>query len=270
MPATPFQLAPYLKRIGLAALPDNPQERLFAVHRNQALSIPFENLDIHLGRGISVRREDIVRKIVQENRGGYCFELNLLMQDALRATGLDVRPRLARVLFGRPDPGPRSHLVLEVMIQGRRWLADTGFGGPGLFEPLPWEPGPEFPQGGTAFRLREDPVFGLRLERDFKGAWMPIYVFAEETCLDADIEMANYHTSTHPESPFTRMRMCAVWRGWGRATLLDNSISLTRHDGSVQMVRLEPGPGYLEALETHFGIRIGTDYSAFRDHRTVR
>ncbi len=118
----------YLERIGLSA---SERPTLHDVHRAHATSIPFENLDPHRGIPVSLAEEDLVRKLVRERRGGYCFEQNLLLASALEHIGLEVEPMLARVRAGAP-PGtvrPRSHLVLRVTDgDGRVWHADVGFG----------------------------------------------------------------------------------------------------------------------------------------------
>ncbi len=256
-----FDLDRYLERTGISQLPATAEERLREIHTRQALTVPFENFDIHMGRPISVIQSDVEKKIVENRRGGYCYELNTLLIAALRSAGLEVQPRMARVLFGRTGPSARSHLVLEVTASGRMWLADVGFGGPGLFEPMPLEPGYESVQAGSRYRLRRD-SYGMLLERSAGETWMPIYVFADEPCLPEDIEMSNHFTSTFPGSPFRRMRMCAIHRPWGKATLMDYNVTLTRHDGTSESIRLKPGPEYLSALETHFGLNLGVSYDS--------
>ncbi len=112
----------YLERIGLRGRPTLAQ-----VHRAHLTSIPFENLDPQRGVPVSLVPEDLERKLVDERRGGYCFEQNLLLKAALEELGAEVELMLARVRVGAP-PGavrPRSHLVLRVEADG--WVDLYGF-----------------------------------------------------------------------------------------------------------------------------------------------
>lgn len=254
-----FDLASYLTRVGLDELPADPVERLQAMHRAQALAIPFEVFDIHLGRGISVEPAEVFDKLVHHQRGGYCFELNTLFAGALEAAGLHVQRFLARVHFMRPSPGPRTHLVLVVGEGSERRLADVGFGGPGLIDPIPLESGHEFEQAGATFRLRKDDVFGYVLERQVPEGWMPLYAFSFESYTADDLTVANHFTATHPASPFVRMRMCARATPEGRTTLANFELTHHRAD-EMQTHTLQPGATYLDALREHFGIVLDAPY----------
>jgi len=92
-----FDLSAYLDRIGLKQPPPATAEGLAQVQRAHRLAIPFENLDVILGRGIRIDSASVFAKLVTARRGGYCFEQNRLFEDALIALGFTVRPLLARV-----------------------------------------------------------------------------------------------------------------------------------------------------------------------------
>lgn len=260
MKATGFPLLQYLGRIGLSKVPSPDEQGLREVHAAQAFSIPFENFDIHLGRTISLKPEDLVSKIIHQHRGGYCFELNGIFRLALESLGFTVRPHMARVLYGRMDPGARTHQVLIVTISGRKWLADSGFGGPGLRLPLPLIPDRIEEQHGERYRLRRDPNFGMVLQKEGKDAFVDLYVFNEdELTLDIDVDMANHFTSTWPASIFRLHRMCSLPKSWGRMTLSDMELTIYR-DGQSNSRTLPPGPQYLAAIAEHFGINLDAAY----------
>ena len=94
-------------------------------------AVPFENLDVLLGRGIDLAPEALQRKLIEDRRGGYCFEQNGLFLLVLSAIGFSVTPLSARVRYQRPrDYTPaRTHLFLRVEIEGTPWVADVGVGG---------------------------------------------------------------------------------------------------------------------------------------------
>src|SRR5688572_2362429 len=102
MDATNFDLDAYLARIGLTGKIAPDFETLQAVARQHATTIPFENLDVLLGRPISLEPAALLQKLVHGKRGGYCFEQNNLLLLALRAIGYDVTPLGARVRWQIP------------------------------------------------------------------------------------------------------------------------------------------------------------------------
>src|SRR5699024_6440565 len=116
----------YLQRIGYDGPLEPTEATLYALHRAHASTIPFENLDILLGRGISLEMDDIQDKLVRRQRGGYCYEHNLLFSALLEHAGFEVRRLVSRL--NPNQPGPASHMMLNVSVGNRTWLADVGFG----------------------------------------------------------------------------------------------------------------------------------------------
>lgn len=196
--AAMLDLDAYLERIGL-----NGRPSVTEIHRAHLTSIPFENLDPHQGLPVSLRVEDIERKLVTERRGGYCFEQNLLLKAALEALGADVDMFLARVRVGT-EPGvmrPRTHLVLRVSENGSYWHADVGFGARGILDPIPFGPGPAQEQSGFGFRVVEDGP-ELVLQKLAGDEWVDAYGFLPQSVPLIDVELSNWWASTHPGSPF--------------------------------------------------------------------
>jgi N-hydroxyarylamine O-acetyltransferase len=257
-----FPLSLYLQRIALSNPPAPDEDGLKQIHAAQAYSLPFENLDIHLGRSISLEPGNLVAKLLERKRGGYCFELNELLRMALRKIGFTVRPVLARVLFNRPAPGPLTHEVLIVTISGRDWLADTGFGGPGLRLPLEMISGRVHEQLGDRFILNHGADSNWVLQKFIRDKFVNLYIFRDLPALDVDLEMSNHFTSTWPSSIFRIHRMCALSKSWGRITLTDMELSIYR-DGLITGKTLLPGSEYMEALAEHFGLHVDADYRDF-------
>jgi N-hydroxyarylamine O-acetyltransferase len=262
MDSTDFPLSQYLKRIGLSSPPGRDEDGLKEIHAAQAFAIPFENLEIHLGRTISLKPENLIEKMLERNRGGYCFELNGMLHLALKALGFMVHPLLVRVFYNRTEPGPYAHQVLIVTISGQDWLADVGFGGPGLRLPIPMIPDRTFEQFGDHYRLRKDPDHEWVLQKESGGAFIDLYTIKDRLTIDADIEMSNHFTSTWPGSYFRAQRMCAIHKTWGRITLTDMELTFHR-DGRSTSRTLSPGTPYMEALTEHFGLLLETEYKDF-------
>jgi N-hydroxyarylamine O-acetyltransferase len=247
-----FDLDGYLERIGLSGRPSVAE-----VHRAHITSIPFENLDPHCGKPVSLALGDLERKLVAERRGGYCFEQNLLLKTALEALGAEVEMFLARVRLGAP-PGavrPRTHLVLRVRAEGTEWHADVGFGKGSLLEPLPFGPGEEHAQAGWRFRVVEDgPELVLQTEREEE--WVDVYGFFPHPVPLADIETANWFTSTHPRSPFVTGLVASTQAADGSRTLLSDwdGLSLTEQTPEAVTVTPVERGDVPELLSTRFGL----------------
>ena len=239
-----FDLDLYLERIRLPERPLPDVSGLLALQRAHRLAIPFENLDVILGRGIRIDSDSVFAKLVTARRGGYCFEQNRLFQDALQAIGFETRPLLGRVWLGAEHVPPRTHSLSLVTIDGVEWIADTGFGG-SYAPPMPLADGEEVDApDGARFRLSRDPVYGWMLERDghaaagdarfadpalFRGAQ---YSFTLDPVFPADLELSNLWTSTAPNTRFTTLRIVSGVLPNGFASLTDRSYQ--RHNGASE------------------------------------
>ena len=119
-------LAAYLERIGYAAELRPDHATLAGLHLAHATHIPFENLDVLLGRPIRLDLPSLQAKLVAGGRGGYCFEQNLLFAAVLRQLGFAVTPLAARVRYRTTQLLPRTHMLLLVRADGADWIADVG------------------------------------------------------------------------------------------------------------------------------------------------
>lgn len=230
-------------------------ETLRGLHRAHVMTVPFENLDIHLGRSISLDPADLFRKIVVERRGGYCFELNGLFALLLEELGFGVTRLAARVSSGAEGVRPRSHQLLMLKMGESAWIVDVGFGGQGLLEPLRLAIGQEARQGRERFRLvtGERDEYLLQGERD--GAWTDLYSFGLDPCLPVDYLFANYYHSHSPDSLFMQQRICTMPTPDGRASLIDNVLRV-RGLGGTQELQITSDEGRTRLLREHFGLTI--------------
>jgi N-hydroxyarylamine O-acetyltransferase len=239
-----MRLHDYLRRIGV----DGPLEptadtlrRLHVAHRETFF---FENLTIQTGGTISVALDDIERKFVDERRGGYCFEQNTLFAAVLREVGFEPIAFLGRVRRGPPALWARTHMVLAVravasdgvsrdgsgLAQPAIWLADVGFGGIGLVEPIALRDGASAAQRGLTYRLRKDERVWVLAMEDAAGDAMDLYEFSDDPQTAGDVEVANHYTATHPASVFRRT--ITIQRIVGNDRLILRNEKLTRyHDG---------------------------------------
>ncbi|MEV8535451.1 arylamine N-acetyltransferase [Streptomyces sp. NPDC051211] len=251
-----LDLDAYLDRIGYTGelAPDLPT--LYAVHRAHTAAIPFENLDVLLGRPVALDVKSLEDKLVRSRRGGYCYEHNSLLAAALDRIGFAVAGRGARNRTRGDVLMPITHAVLVVTVEGEPYLADCGFGANGLLEPLPLRPGAEALQGRWRFSLAKEAegVIVLRSRHDGEE-WRDLYAFAPQRFHPVDFGLMNHYSSTHPASFFTG-RLVAMRPGAEQRTAVIQDV-LVRFlpDGSEDRQSVTRG-GLIGLLDREFGIRL--------------
>ena len=246
-----MDLDSYFQRIGWQRGRETSVEVLKGIHLAHTSRIPYENLDILLGRGISLEPSAIERKIVREGRGGYCFEQNALMALVLEQLGFRVTRLAARVRLLSTGLTPRTHQILLVECEARRWLVDVGFGGWGLLEPIPLEAGGRIRQGVWDVRLDgEGDYWVMRCPQSPMGEDQ--YTFTLEPQFPIDYVLANHYCATHPESRFVRTLTAQKASLEKRYVLRNLDLTVTDEHGSRTMP-IQPGE-LLEVLESRFGL----------------
>lgn len=266
-----FDLATYLARIALPAIPAADANGLFDLQRAHRLAIPFENLDILLGRLIEIDSASVFAKLVEAKRGGYCFEHNRLFLDALAACGFDARPLLARVWLGATSVPPLTHTFSLVTIDGQAWIADPGFGG-SYAPPMPLVDGVEVDgPDGARFRLSQTLEHGWMLSRDGHPAttdgrgtgegWQPQYSFTLDWAWDVDLALSNHWVSTAPSSRFCRHRVVSIVLPTGFASLTDGLYRRRAGDDEASVMITDPRI-YRMRLSLMFGIALSVEQVA--------
>jgi len=198
-----MRLNDYLARVGVAPPLKCDVGTLRRVHRAHREAFLFENLSIQTGGTVSLELQDLERKFLDTNRGGYCFEHNTLFAAALADLGFSSTALLGRVRRGPPIQWGRTHMVLRVPIDGEVWLADVGFGAQSLLESIPLREGASAQQLGLIYVLRRENQMWVLSTREAYGT-VDLYEFTEDPQTPMDVEIANHYTSTHPASVFRR------------------------------------------------------------------
>src|SRR5580704_16524686 len=155
--AEPIDLPAYAQRIGYSGEMRPSAECLRELHLAHATHVPFENIEVLMGRPVRLDLESLWKKLIVDRRGGYCYEQNTLFAAVLEQIGFRVTRLAARVRMGAVGIRPRSHMLLAVEADGRQWLADVGFGGDALLHPVEWLPGETAGQFVWKYRLVEEP-----------------------------------------------------------------------------------------------------------------
>jgi N-hydroxyarylamine O-acetyltransferase len=224
-----LDLPAYLHRIAFEGDLTPDRALLDALHLAHASQIPFENLDILLGRPIRVDLESIQNKLIHERRGGYCFEHNLMMAAVLETLGFAVTKLAARVRIGSTQMRARTHMLLMVEMGEQPLLVDVGFGAQGFQHPLPFVPGKVFRRFRWVYRVATEEG-GWVLQSRAKDTWIDLYAFTLEPQHWIDYKVANHYVSTHPDSQFARGLIVQRPTPQARYSLYNMEFSIDRGD----------------------------------------
>ncbi|GHF23996.1 arylamine N-acetyltransferase [Streptomyces mashuensis] len=256
--ADELDLDAYLARIGYEGPVRPDLATLRAVHRAHVAAIPFENLEVILGRPVLLDLKSLQDKMVAQRRGGYCYEQNSLLAAALERIGFSVTGLGARVRMRADRMRPVTHMALRVEADGEAWLCDVGFGGEGLVEPLRLVDGEQAVQGAWTYALAHEGD-GVHVLRTLgPEGWTDVYAFGPEQRFPVDYGQMNYYTSTHPDSPFVSRVIVQQTGPDVRRALVGPVLVVTRPDGPAEQ-RVVTEAELAEALRSEFGIGLGPE-----------
>ena len=234
-----FRLKNYLARIGFRGTIEPNFATLAAIHAVHVDAIPFEGCDPLLRRPVKLDLASVQEKLVDNRRGGYCFEQNALFKVALEAIGFKVTGLGGRVRWMSPPDaplGPREHMVLKVDLPDGPYLADVGFGACVLDAPLQFKTDVEQRTAMGTYRLSEsDGLFSLSAKQP--AGWRTMYVFNLEPQIQSDYELGNWYTSTNPRVPFINNLVIERVSSDKRYKLVNRRFIIEARDGQVAVER---------------------------------
>lgn len=223
----PLDYKKYLRRIGCTHQISPSLDWLRALHRCHVMTIPFEGIDIQLGKTIGLTLESVYHKVIEKGRGGYCYELNYLFHNLLIALGFNSRMVSAKI-FENGTFGPDfDHMSLVVELDDT-WLVDVGYGD--LFiEPLKV----------TSTKVQMDQFKDYRIQKlgkntyvlteSLKGSsnFLPRYKFDLYRRDINEFCDQNHFKQSSADSYFVKNLICTLPTENGRKTLL-NDVFKTR------------------------------------------
>lgn len=257
----PIDLPAYFARIAYPGNEAPPTlETLRAIQFRHACSIPFENLDVLLKRGIALDLDAVQAKLVAGRRGGYCFEQNWLLLHVLRELGFNATPLAARVRFRQPRDfvPPRTHIFVRVDLGTDQWFADVGVGGLSPTAPIRFVLNEEQPSPHEPRRIvRENDRFYHQVK--LAGVWEDVCEFTGEEMHAIDREVGNWWTSTNPNSKFAKDIMASIANADGTRYVLEtrNFAHRRASDGEVLASEtIADSNRLLQLLSTHFDLNL--------------
>lgn len=251
------QICRYLAHLGISGTPSATEAFLSVLTRAHLETVPFENLEVHYEhREPSLTAEGLFRKVVENRRGGYCFELNKLFYLLLKGLGFTCYSVPARVVHRRPELRGISHRGTVVEIDGRKWFCDVGFGGAGPKGAIRVDTDEVQTVFGDDFQVIADPD-------TYPGEWAicrfedgvreKVLVYRDIPWLEPDFDTLNAYYATYHRSPFVNKRILYRCKPDGWISLTENTV--TKMTGSVrQTVELQTEEEVQALLAREFGL----------------
>lgn len=247
----------YLSRIGAGTDEKRPSaESLKRLQRRHLLSVPFENLDIHWKRPIVLDVEKFYEKIVDENRGGFCYELNGLFNALLNELGYETKMVSARVAREGGVFSPDfAHMAIIATVEGEEYLVDVGFG-EFTAGPLKFILDIEQEDQAGVFRITNFPYEGdeyFEIAKKEEDGWRSENIFTLKTRELAEYTGMCHFQQTSPESHFVKKKICSLMTEQGRKTLTSDKFIETKN-GVRNEVPVETQGQFDEILRREFNI----------------
>jgi len=247
-----MQLADYLHRIHFTGTPRADLDTLCRIHRLHLAAIPYENLDVQLGRRVGFDLEAIFAKLVRSPRGGWCYEMNGLLAWALEQIGFRLTRLAGAVLRDRAGDGTiGTHLALCVYLDAP-YLVDVGFGD-GIVEPARLVPG-KFRQDDFEFALEQLDAQWWRFHNQPHGG-APTFDFRlAEAAPEALADRCEW-LQTAPESGFVQNFVCQRYVDRELRILRGRVLRLIR-GGTVEQRSVDSKAELTQTLSSYFGIEL--------------
>lgn len=239
----------YLARIGINHIPEANLKNLRLIQSRHLMTVPFENLNIHMYNKLSADPIELFEKIVLQRRGGICYELNYLYMLLLEELGYEVT-----FYGGRANENGTfyDHSFPIVDIDGTRYITDVGYGDNFLY-PLEFKPDiPQFDPKGI-FTIEYDGGGYYTVYKEFDNKRFSEYTFTlnERTIRDFNSRKIFYTTAV--ESHFHKNLIVSMELENGRISLKQSKILFT--EGSERHgQKIENFHHYVNLLFEHFGI----------------
>ncbi|MEH6350114.1 MULTISPECIES: arylamine N-acetyltransferase [unclassified Pseudomonas] len=249
--------ARYLLRLGFDTPPAPTLDTLRQLQRRHTAEFPFETLSTLLRQPVPIDLESVERKVFEQGRGGYCYELNQLFFALLLELGFDARGITGRVVMNAPEGSwaARTHRLSLVTLDGVRYITDVGFGGMVPTAPLLLDSREAQTTPHELYRI-ETHADGYLLRANVDDEWRPMYLFDLQRQEDIDYTLGNWYVSSHPESPFMGRLMVARTGDGLRKTLNGNSYAVHRIGQQSERRVIADADELIDLLEQEFGLRV--------------
>lgn len=261
--ASPPGATPYRRRVSLAqryldALGLEPAEPSLALltqlTRRHVATLAFSSVGPRLGDDLPLDAESLLDRIVVRGRGGYCFEQNGLLFDVLQELGFDARIQLARVIHNQDTHPGLTHRVTLVEVDGRRYVADVGFGPLGPPYPVPM-PESSAADDDPRFLVHEARPGEFHMQSLVEGGRYSLYRFDLVRYGQSDCELGHFYSHLHPDAVFVNNLVASLILDDEVRSLRNREYRVLRGDGHTA-TGITSALQLRDLLSAEFGIQV--------------
>ncbi|XP_037579631.1 arylamine N-acetyltransferase-like [Dermacentor silvarum] len=265
-PLSPKELILYLNVLKLEqnALSEPNLATLNTLIASQIEQIPFQGIDTFVGHQLPLDDDSVFHKVIEQRRGGICFELNNIFGRLLLTLGFKFHIRAARIRWGRPLDTPLTplgHLLFCVDLgEEGEYFADVGFGGPNPFKAMPVEGEAE------PYRLRrldDEGNIEVAIKSTGRGGtsatWRPLFHVFPLPQKWIDFVPTYWYTTLHPRSLFRHVLMVGRFADDSWLTLVDGRFCRRSTRGQVEQRRITDVEEVLRLFDTEFALKLNPD-----------
>jgi len=220
----------------------------------------FNNVDILLNPNeiMQLSIDHLINKILHRRSGGYCFEHNKLIHQFLTQCSFDCKSYLGRVVYGKDIDAPRTHRINIIHYQGQDYLVDVGFGAYTPNKAMPLSGDPVVCNNGITYKITKDEFSDYKVTMLKDGVDFVLYTFTRDKCTEADFELANYYTNTHPNSRFRQRLIISKFTPTG-VIFLSNLAFTTIDNQHRTEKRLNNASSFIDIIHTEFELNLPTE-----------
>ena len=227
----------YLNRINFFQTLKADKITLFQLHQAHLYSIPFEDLNIHYNIPIILKEKNLYQKVIEGNRGGFCYELNGLFNELLKAIGFQTTIISAKVINKEGITGPPfDHAALVVDLE-KRWLVDVGYGGDSFV----------FPKELVLEKIQKDVHAYYKFTQYNEKEWLLMhsedgenfkgqYIFSFEAQQLVNFKPECDRKQTQPDSHFMQNFICTMATPNGRISIINDQFIVKENGGKQSRI----------------------------------
>lgn len=244
----------YLARFHAKLIHNHSYEELAELQRLHMQHIPFENLDVIRREPIYLNLNRIYNKIVNQNRGGYCYEVNGLFHWLLGELGFNAQlgaatVRRANGIWAKAD----THVIILVHLENETYLTDVGFGDSN-YHPININGTKQTDVSGTYKVIQQtDDLYDLT--RKVSDEWIPLYRFNIKPKKLVDFHEGCVFNQVSKESSFTHYDLATLATDDGRITISGNTFTKKERGKVIEKIELTDDEK-MDKLKNIFGITI--------------
>ncbi|MEH7462140.1 arylamine N-acetyltransferase [Bacillus thuringiensis] len=204
-------------------------ENIRVLQSQFAKHIPFENMSIIQNENVHITFDDLKRKIIDNQRGGVCYELNPLFYYVLKELGFDVHLIGGTIFSNEKNRLIQTHFATILHHNGQRYLVDVGFGSHHALQPLPFTGETITSPTGTYRIQKKETTFGEYAFEKYQDGKLEIgYDFFLARIDETALQNAQQIITHHEKSPFNKSPLLTKRTDDGHITLTDKTYTVIK------------------------------------------